>query len=195
MGEKMKLISKATFQALLVTAVLFLVPAAHADSYLDYQINGVFQSGGTLGGYFVIDTTTNMVTGGVMTADNETFTCPDGYPNGCSLSSAVGFLSAPGLPSGYTQLDLNWLPSSPSSGFNFTLNNSYCAYCTPVPGALDGLTSGSAVMFGTDAAPSFNNNSQDPVSTPEPTSGILLSLGLIGLGFAGLKQRSAVNNA
>src|SRR5665213_1764177 len=105
MGEKMKLISKATFLALLAAAVMFLVPAAHADSYLDYQINGVFQSGGTLGGYFVIDTTSNIVTGGVMTADNESFTCPDGYANGCTLSSAVGFLSAPGAPSGYTELD------------------------------------------------------------------------------------------
>ena len=186
----MKTISKATLLALLVTAATFLVPAAHADSYLDYDVTGVFQSGGTLGGFFVVDTTTNMITDGQMTADGDYFTCPDIALNGCSLSSAEGFLSSPGAPTNYSELDLNWLPGSLGSDFNFTLNNSYCAYCATASD--DFLTSGSAVMFGTDAQPITND---EPVSTPEPTSGLLLSLGLIGLGFAGLKQRNAINNA
>jgi hypothetical protein len=190
MGEKMKMISKATLLALLAMTVTFLVPAAHADSYLDYDITGTYQSGGTLSGFFVVDTTTNVITDGQMMADGDSFSCPDGYFNGCILGSAEGFLSAPGAPTSYSILELNWVMGSLGSDFNFTLNNSYCAYCATASD--DMMTSGSAVLFGTDASPIVTDG---PVTTPEPTTGLLLSLGLIGLGFAGFKQRSAINNA
>jgi hypothetical protein len=198
----MKAVSKATILALLAAAIVFLTPApAQADSYLDYQVSGIFQSGSALSGWFVVDTTNGRVTNGQLTADNQTFSCPDGFSNGCALSSAVGFLVGPGAPTSYSFLQLVWLPGSDVSGFNFNTSNSYCWYCGA--NTVNYLTSGSAVEFGTLATPVFTQQgpvggdepNDGPVPTPEPNSGILLAAGLLGLSFMGLKYRGATNNA
>src|ERR1700726_3074650 len=68
----MKFALKASLLTLIAAAALFVSAPAQADSYVDYQIqNGMFQSGGSLTGWFVIDTTNSTVSDGQMTADGQ----------------------------------------------------------------------------------------------------------------------------
>jgi hypothetical protein len=160
----------------LAGAAMFWPAAAHADTYIDYSVDGTFDSGGTLSGSFTVDETTDIITTANITADGVDFTCPDGLGNGCILYTTLaggiadGFLAGP-EPTQFLFLD--WVPSDPSV-LSFS-PGSYCQGCLNAS-SQDFLVSGTGI--------------DGPTSAPEPGTWVLLLAALAGLGLLGLRRRA-----
>jgi hypothetical protein len=192
LGEKMNFTShkasilRVAFLAIIAAIVLWPA-AAHADSYIDYTVDGTFDSTGTLSGTFTIDTTSGQISSANILADGVNFTCPGGSLGTCVLYTTLdGGISAgfvAGDPS--ESLYLSWPDSADLSGFALTTEEagvtigSYCEGCT-APGVQDFLASGNAI----DAP---------PANAPEPGTWVLLLAGLAAMGFIGLRRREAAS--
>jgi len=186
--------SWVAFLVLVVAAVAFWPATAHADTYIDYTVNGTFDSGGTLSGTFTLDTTNSTISAANLVADGVDFTCPDVLSNGCYVYTTLDGGVSAGFLTGSSAsqfLMLTWPDSANPSGFSLTTQvygetvGSYCQGCASA-GSQDFLASGSAI----DAPPGTDDGNGNPTSTPEPGTWLLLLAGLAGMGFLGLRRRA-----
>jgi hypothetical protein len=173
--------------AILAAAAIFLPSAAHADSYVDYTVNGTFDSGGTLSGTFTLDTTSSTISSANLVADGVDFTCPGGFLGACYLYTTLdagisaGFVTGPDTSQ---FLYLSWSNSADPSAFTLT---------TQVPGSTIGSYCEGCASLGNDFLVSGNAldgpAGDGTTSTPEPGTLLMLLAGLAGMGFLGLRRR------
>ncbi len=169
------------------------VPAASGDTIgnsITYDVTGAFASGGTLSGTFTIAAnpsdglySSNGVTrlsSATITADGNTFTCPEGDRNACIVYNSYGNYTQYGinLTSGGSMVFLRWLIDSATYSFTFLTGpkTSDCFGCAN-GGEEDYLASGVAV-------------DPPPTDSPEPATGLLLLTALVGLAFIGATRKT-----
>lgn len=171
-----RLVTRIGLAMVFAAALLFLPVATRADSTQTYNVTGTLASGGTITGQITIDFTTDVITTGPggITADGESFFCPNSGETGCTLGASFPGTVAFELAlssTNYLVIDWNAFSSSnPPSTINLDPGYSYCINCGGLTGT-DALVSGTAV------------------STPEPSDAALLLLGLGALGLM-VRRRS-----
>jgi PEP-CTERM motif len=177
---------------MLVLAVVLVGPGLLAASADSFNFNGTFPNppgdpGGpalTLSGTVTINTglSSNWITGGTLNVGTDAFTF-----NGTQLAFGSEYLAQFTDASGAT-LDI-WFPVSGLSGYTGG------GLCIAVNGQPSNCNFPTVVGNGSGATVYLTAGSDTSSSVPEPSSLLLLTGGLIGLGLLGRKMHIANDRA
>jgi len=165
--------------ALTVFAVLAAgaVSSAKADTYLDYTVNGIYDSTGTVTGTFDVDATTDVVTAVDLTVT------PAGGVAAATFTNAAQFVySLYSAPSFYNFASYDAFQTFGGAGYGFFLGFDKDG------GALASTGFGSSEIYELFASPQYpisgtiTEGAATVSAAPEPSAWALMIAGVAGIG-------------
>ncbi len=177
--SRTRIVTRVLALSLFVAMFVLLPNTTRADSTATYDISGTMVSGGTFSGTleFEQNGSTLQLINTSLTLDGNSYACNGATSNNCAVFGPLPFnwftVQSPGSLVLFDWLGAGFNMSNPPATFSFL--GGYCLGCGF---GLDFIASGQATA----------------VSTPEPTSLLLLGAGALGLGLLSRRRLNSSSN-